>query len=338
LPPRVRESLEQVRDATRRAAGLTRQLLAFSRKQVLVPAVLDLRSIVTDMARMLRRLIGEHIELVVSVSPELWPVRADQGQIEQALLNLTVNARDAMPRGGTLTISVANREPGSLPSGEGPPGRAVALSVRDSGVGIDPSLHGRIFEPFFTTKPRGHGTGLGLAMVYGIVKQSGGTIVVDSAPGAGATFTLYLPAEEWPVVSVTPAPPRAPSAWSGPHTVLLVEDDDMVRAVTRGILAVKGCRVLEARDGRDALRVWQDSGASVQLLVTDVVMPGLNGRELAEHLQGLRPDLKVLFVSGQTDGLFLDQSRLPRGTAFLAKPFEPDVLNAAVEGLLTATR
>jgi PAS domain S-box-containing protein len=338
LPPRVRESLEQVRDATRRAAGLTRQLLAFSRKQVLVPAVLDLRAIVSDMARMLRRLIGEHIELVVSVPKELWPVRADQGQIEQALLNLVVNSRDAMPRGGTLTVSVSNREPGSLPAGEGPPGRAVALTVRDSGVGIDPSLHGRIFEPFFTTKPRGHGTGLGLAMVYGIVKQSGGTIVVDSAPGAGATFTLYLPAEEWPVAATTPAPPRAPSAWSGPHTVLLVEDDDMVRSVTRGILTVKGCRVLEARDGRDALRVWQDSGASVQLLVTDVVMPGLNGRELAEHLQGLRPDLKVLFVSGQTDGLFLDQSRLPRGTAFLAKPFEPDVLNAAVEGLLATTR
>jgi two-component system, cell cycle sensor histidine kinase and response regulator CckA len=337
LPARVRESMEQVRDATRRAAALTRQLLAFSRKQVLVPAVLDLRAIVADMARMLRRLIGEHIELVVSVAPDLWPVRADQGQIEQALLNLTVNARDAMPRGGILTISASNREPGSRPPGEGPAGRSVALVVRDSGVGIDPALIDRIFEPFFTTKPRGQGTGLGLAMVYGIVKQSGGAIAVDSTPGAGTTFTLYLPAEE-KFAAVTPAPPRAPSARSGPHTVLLVEDDDMVRTITRDMLKAKGCRVLEARDGRDALRVWQESGESAQVLVTDVVMPGLNGRELAEHLQRLRPELKVLFVSGQTDGLFLDQNRLPRGTAFLAKPFEPEVLNAAVEGLLTAGR
>jgi CheY-like chemotaxis protein len=194
----------------------------------------------------------------------------------------------------------------------------------------------RIFEPFFTTKPRGQGTGLGLAMVYGIVKQSGGTITVDSSPGAGTTFTLCLPAEDRPA-AVMPAPPRAPSALAaGPLTVLLVEDDDMVRAVTRGMLAVRGCRVLEARNGREALRVWQESGASVQLVVTDVVMPGMNGRELAEHLQRQRPDLKVLFVSGQTDGLFLDQNRLPRGTAFLAKPFEPETLGAAVEGLLAA--
>ncbi len=329
----ARDSLEQVRDATRRAAALTRQLLAFSRKQVLVPAVLDLRAIVTDMGRMLRRLIGEHIELVVSVDPDLWPVRADQGQIEQALLNLAINARDAMPGGGTLTILAANREPVARPAGEGPRGRAVALSVRDTGVGIDPAVRDRIFEPFFTTKPRGQGTGLGLAMVYGIVKQSGGSIAVDSTPGAGTTFTLLLPAEDRPAVA-TPAPPRAPSARAGPHTVLLVEDDDMVRAVTRGMLTVKGCRVLEARDGRDALRVWKESGTSVQLLVTDVVMPGLNGRELAENLRRQRPDLKVLFVSGQTEGLFLDQDRLPRGTAFLAKPFAPEVLGAAVEGLL----
>jgi CheY-like chemotaxis protein len=173
-------------------------------------------------------------------------------------------------------------------------------------------------------------------MVYGIVKQSGGTIMVDSTPCVGTTISLVLPAEDRPI-ALMPAPPRAPSARQGPYTVLLVEDDDMVRAVTRSMLTVKGCRVLEARDGRDALRVWQESGASVQLLVTDVVMPGLNGRELAEHLQLLRPDLKVLFVSGQTDGLFLDQNRLPRGTAFLAKPFEPDVLGAAVENLLAAS-
>ncbi len=334
VPDRVRDSLEQMRDAARRAATLTRQLLAFSRKQVLVPAVLDLRAIVTDMGRMLRRLIGDHIELLVSVAPELWPVRADQGQIEQALLNLAVNARDAMPRGGTLTITAANREAGTRPGGEGPAGRSVVLSVRDSGAGIDPSVRDRIFEPFFTTKPRGQGTGLGLAMVYGIVKQSGGSISVDSTPGAGSTFTLYLPTGDRPS-AVIPAPPRAPSARTGPYTVLLVEDDDMVRAVTRGMLSVKGCRVLEARNGRDALRVWQESAATVQVLVTDVVMPGLNGRELAEHLQRQQPDLKVLFVSGQTDGLFLDQNHLPRGTAFLAKPFAPDVLNAAVEGLFT---
>jgi PAS domain S-box-containing protein len=335
LPPHITDSLEQVRDATRRAAALTRQLLAFSRKQVLVPTVLDLKSIVTDMGRMLRRLIGDHIELTVSVTPDLWAIRADQGQIEQALLNLAVNARDAMPRGGMLTISAVNCEPGVRPAGEGPRGRSVALSVRDSGIGIDPSVRDRIFEPFFTTKPRGQGTGLGLAMVYGIVKQSGGAISVDSSLGAGTTFTLYLPAEDRPA-PLTPAPPRAPSARRGPHTVLLVEDDDMVRAVTRTMLTGKGCKVLEARDGRDALRVWQESASSVQLLVTDVVMPGLNGRELAEHLQRQRPELKVLFVSGQTDGLFLDQNRLPLGTAFLAKPFEPDVLGAAVESLFAA--
>jgi PAS domain S-box-containing protein len=336
LSGHTRDSLEQVRDATRRAAALTRQLLAFSRKQVLVPALLDLRAIVADMGRMLQRLIGEHIELVVSVDADLWSVRADQGQIEQALLNLAVNARDAMPRGGTLTIGAYNRESSARPPGEGPAGRVIVLSVRDTGVGIDPAVRDRIFEPFFTTKPRGQGTGLGLAMVYGIVKQSGGTITVDSSPGAGTTFTLCLPAEDRPA-AVMPAPPRAPSALAaGPLTVLLVEDDDMVRAVTRGMLAVRGCRVLEARNGREALRVWQESGASVQLVVTDVVMPGMNGRELAEHLQRQRPDLKVLFVSGQTDGLFLDQNRLPRGTAFLAKPFEPETLGAAVEGLLAA--
>jgi CheY-like chemotaxis protein len=297
--------------------------------------VLDLKTIVSDMGRMLRRLIGDHIELLVSVAPDLWPVRADQGQVEQALLNLAVNSRDAMPRGGTLTIAASNREAGSAPAGENPAGRAVALSVRDSGSGIDPSVRDRIFEPFFTTKPRGQGTGLGLAMVYGIVKQSGGSISVDSTPGTGTTITLYLPAENRPS-AVMPAPPRAPSARQGPYTILLVEDDDMVRAVTRGMLTAKGCRVLEARNGRDALRVWQDSGTSVQLLVTDVVMPGLNGRELAEHLQRERPELKVLFVSGQTDGLFLDQTHLPRGTAFLAKPFAPDSLGAAVDGLLAS--
>jgi two-component system, cell cycle sensor histidine kinase and response regulator CckA len=335
LPSHARDSLEQVRDATRRAAALTRQLLAFSRKQVLVPAVLDLKSIVVDMGRMLRRLIGDHIELAISLAPDLWAVRADQGQIEQALLNLAVNSRDAMPRGGTLTISASNCEPGRRPPGEGPAGRSVALSVRDTGLGIDPAVRDRIFEPFFTTKPRGQGTGLGLAMVYGIVKQSCGAIAVDSSPGIGTSFTLYLPAEDRPAM-VKPAPPRAPSARAGPHTVLLVEDDDMVRAVTRGMLMLKGCKVLEARDGRDALRIWQESAASVQLLVTDVVMPGLNGRELAEHLQRQRPDLKVLFVSGQTDGLFLDQNQLPQGSAFLAKPFEQDVLGAAVEGLLAS--
>jgi PAS domain S-box-containing protein len=333
LPDGVREALQPVRDATRRAAALTRQLLAFSRKQVLVPAVLDLRTVATDMGRMLRRLIGEHIDLVVAVAPDLWPVRADQGQVEQALLNLAVNARDAMPEGGTLTIRAANREPGDCPSADAPTGRAVELSVTDTGAGIDPAVRERIFEPFFTTKPRGQGTGLGLAMVYGIVQQSGGSIAVDSKPGAGTTFTLRLPATDRPS-ALLPAPPRAPSARSGPHTVLLVEDDDTVREVTRGMLTAKGCRVLEARDARDALRLWQESAPSVQLLVTDVVMPGVNGRDLAECLQQQRPDLKVLFVSGQTEGLFLDRGRLPRGTAFLAKPYAPEVLGAAIEGLL----
>ncbi len=334
----ARESVQEVLKAAHRAGTLTRQLLAFSRRQVMAPQLLALNSVVQDMDKMLRRLIGEDIQLSSTLSPDLDPVRADPGQIEQVLLNLVVNARDAMPQGGNLTIETANvvldetyvrMHPGIRP------GRFVMLAVTDTGCGMDEATQARIFEPFFTTKEVGKGTGLGLATVYGIVKQSQGSIYVYSEPGRGTSFKIYLPrAEETAVAAPRPAvaPPLARTG--GHETLLVVEDDDAVRALTRTVLRNHSYDVIEAIDPDDALRWVAEHDDPIHLLVTDVVMPGMSGRVLAERLTALRSDLKVLYVSGYTDDSVVRHGLLEAEVAFLQKPFSPDALARKVREVL----
>jgi PAS domain S-box-containing protein len=295
----VRKDVELIKRVGERAATLTRQLLAFSRKQVLQTRVLALNAVVADLEPMLQRLIGEDIELVTTIAPAVGRVQADPAQIEQVILNLVVNARDAMPSGGRLTIGLANVEVDAAfvtahPSAtEGP---HVMLAVSDTGSGIPPEVQPRIFEPFFTTKEPGRGTGLGLAMVYGIVKQHEGTIVVDSEAGRGTTFRVYLRRVEAPVTGELMPSALKPTVGSG--TILLVEDEDDVRDLAREILAGDGFTVLEAATPGEALRAVERHPAVIQLVVTDVVMPEMSGRELAVRLQERRPDIKVLYISG----------------------------------------
>ncbi len=298
----LREEIEEIQKAGERAANLTRQLLAFSRKQLFEPKVLDLNALIAEATRMLGRLIGEHIRLVTEPDPSLGNVKGDPGQIEQVLVNLVVNARDAMADGGTLTIRTRNADVqgGNARIHSGAPvGRYVVLSVADTGVGIDPEIQKRIFEPFFTTKEKPHGTGLGLATVYGIVRQSGGHIFVASESGRGSTFTIYLPRVEAPVESVAAAAPAAPGR--GSETILLVEDETPVRDLTRRCLEQRGYAVLQAASAEDALDVLARHPGRLDLLLTDVVMPGASGPELARRLTAERPDLHVLFVSGYPD-------------------------------------
>ncbi len=320
-----RGNIEQIRQAGERAAALTRQLLAFSRKQVLAPTVLDLNAVVTNMDSMLRRVIGEDIELVSVPAPGLGRVQADQGQLEQVIVNLAVNARDAMPQGGRLTIETANVELDDAYARRHvsvKPGPYVMLAVSDTGCGMDAETQSRIFEPFFTSKERGKGTGLGLATVYGIVKQSGGNVWVYSEPGQGATFKIYLPRIEETVMTVEPesAPLQAPR---GSETVLLVEDEEGVRTLVRTILQTNGYTVLEARHGKEAFFISGRHEGPIHLMVTDVVMPGMSGQELADRLKSSRPDMKVLFLSGYTDEAVVRHGVLKPGTAFLQKPFTP---------------
>jgi PAS domain S-box-containing protein len=332
-----REFLEGIREAGDRASALVRQLLAFSRKQILAPQVLDLNAVVSGTEKWLRRLLGEDIELNCALDPMLGQVRADPGQIEQVLLNLAVNARDAMPRGGTLTIQTAN----IVLDGTGgrarpgvPPGRYVLLRLCDTGCGMDPATRARIFEPFFTTKGEGQGTGLGLATVYGIVTQSGGHIVVESAPGEGTVFEIYLP---WPKgmsqISRKPSEDRFSSP-GGTETVLLVEDEDRVRAVLSISLRRGGYTVLEACQGVEALRICAGHPGPVHLLVSDVVMPQMGGRDLAERLKPLYPGLKVLLISGHTDDALVRDGVLTARTEFLQKPFTPQALAQKVRNVL----
>jgi len=332
-----RDDLEQVRKAADGAAALTRQLLAFSRQQVVEPRVVSLNVVVEGLQKILRRVIGEDIDLTTTLAPDLGPVRADVGQLEQVLMNLAVNARDAMPTGGRLTVETANVEhdPEFARDREAAAVRRFAmLAVTDTGCGMDEATKARIFEPFFTTKEPGKGTGLGLATVYGIVKQAGGFIWVYSEPGQGTSFKIYLPQVDAPAERATAATgtplPR------GTETVLLVEDAAAVRAVTKQVLERQGYTVVEASDGEVALRLAQRQRGPIHLLLTDVVMPRVSGRELAEQLTRARPDLKVLYASGYTDDSVVRHGILELGTAYLQKPFSPESLARKVRDVLDA--
>ncbi|NJN97997.1 MAG: response regulator [Anaerolineales bacterium] len=322
------EDLEQIRHASERAASLTRQLLAFSRKQILAPTILDLNILITNLHKMLGRLIGEDITLSLNLQPELWPITADPGQMEQVIMNLVVNARDAMPTGGRLTIETGNihlDESYTQTHPTAPPGPCVLLAVTDTGYGMDKSTLTRIFEPFFTTKEPGQGTGLGLATVFGIVKQSGGDILVYSEPNQGATFKVFLPANK---TQANPAfkPPVQLTRAKGHETILLVEDEEQVRSLVRNILQDQGYKVLETHLGSEALLVAQHHQHSIDLLITDVIMPQMSGRVLAEQLKKLLPDLKVLFMSGYTDDTVVRHGLLTAEVEFLSKPFSPIAL------------
>jgi PAS domain S-box-containing protein len=333
-----RRRIEEIRRASHRAAALTQQLLAFSRKQVLQPKVLDLNAIVSDMDRMLRRLIGEHIEFVTVAEAGLGQVKADRNQIEQVVMNLAINARDAMPAGGKLYIRTADVEldENYVAHHIGvEPGRYVMLAVSDTGTGMDAQTQARIFEPFFTTKAQGKGTGLGLSTVYGIVKQSGGNIWVYSEQDLGTTFKVYLPRLDRVVERGMTGELRAVLP-QGTETILLVEDEEMIRKAAREILEANGYLVLEASGGAEALMICRTHKAPIQLLMTDVVMPQMNGRELAEHLAALRPELKVLYMSGYTDDAIVHHGVLDAGIAFLEKPFTAKALTHRVRELLDA--
>jgi PAS domain S-box-containing protein len=332
--------VQEIRKAGERAAALTRQLLAFSRKQMLQPKVLDLNVVVTDVDNLLRRLIGEHIELVMRLAPDLGRVKADPGQIEQVLMNLAVNARDAMPQGGTLTIETSNVliDEGSQDGRAAvPAGHYVCLAVSDTGTGIPPAIQERIFEPFFTTKEVGQGTGLGLSTVFGIVKQSEGDITVESEVGRGTTFRIYLPQVDEAVQDTGAALDQA-GAPSGVETVLLVEDDEVVRALTREILEMHGYRVLEARDVDEAVRLCEERQGTIDLLLTDMVMPRMSGRELAGRIRTLCPQTKVLFMSGYTSDAAVNQGALDDYTAFIQKPFTPDALACKIREVLDPSK
>ncbi len=333
--PRYRH-VDLIQKTAEEAASLTGQLLAFSRQQVLNPKVLNLNAVLGGMKTMLRRLLGEDIHLVTVPGESLGRVKADPGQLQQVLLNLAVNARDAMPHGGRLTLETANvelDEPAVRGQAGARPGAYVRLTVSDAGMGMDAATQARIFEPFFTTKAPGQGTGLGLSTVWGIVKQSGGYVSVESAPGRGATFTIDLPRVEAPVepAEPSPMPVRSPH---GIETVLLVEDEDQVRDFTREILEGHGYTVLEAAHPGEALRLVADHAGSIHLLLTDVVMPGMSGRHLADRLTALRPELKVLYMSGYTEDGIVHHGVIAAGRAFLQKPFRGDVLAREVRRVL----
>ena len=329
-----RESAEEIRQASRRAAVLTQQLLAFSRRQVLEPKVLDLNAVITNMEKMLRRVIGEDVELTTSLSPGLWRVKADPAQIEQAILNLVVNARDAMPRGGHLTLETGNVELDAQFS-SGSPGPHVMLAVSDTGVGMDMDQQARLFEPFYTTKERGKGTGLGLSTTYGVVKQSGGSIWVYSERGQGTTFKIYLPPSDEPLDAPVQQAPLA-TPLNGTETALLVEDEPEVRRLVEKILGMWGYSVLSAGSPAEAIALSQKRDGVIEILVTDVIMPGMNGRDLARVLSTARPSLRVLYISGYTDAVIAQQGILEPGTAFLSKPFTPDALARKIREVLDA--
>ena len=331
-----REMIQQVHKAGERAAGLTRQLLAFSRKTVLEPKILNLNAIVTDVEKMLQRLIGEDMILATVLAPALRKVNVDPGLIEQVIVNLAVNARDAMPQGGKLTIETGNvdlDENYAAAHSEVKPGRYVMLAVTDTGHGMTPEVQARIFEPFFTTKELGKGTGLGLATVYGIVKQSGGSVNLYSEPGHGTAFKVYLPAVEQ-TISTGDSQHGVKVTAHGTETILLVEDEDAVRSMTRLILQQFGYTVLEARRGAEAIRLCEQQQGKIHLLVTDVVMPEMGGRQLAERVTQLRPGIKVLYLSGYTDDAVVRHGVLQAEVAFLQKPFTMAALANKVRQVL----
>jgi two-component system, cell cycle sensor histidine kinase and response regulator CckA len=339
----LRFEIGQMTHAAERAASLTGQLLALSRKQMLQPTQVDLNAVVAETEAMLRRLIGEDIELETLPAPDLAVVRADPGQVAQVLLNLAVNARDAMPDGGKLAIATANvtlDRPAVHEHFSIQPGRYATVAVSDTGHGIDPELQARVFDPFFTTKEQGRGTGLGLATVYGIVKQSGGYISVDSAPERGTTFTVYLPQE--PAATTRSQPCAAapavlpPDARTGGTSVLVVEDEPAVRSLVRELLARDGYTVLEAAGPDEALAIFDRDAATIDVVLSDVVMPGMAGPELASLLIERRPSLKVIYMSGYTDDALDRRGVREAGVAFLQKPFTRDTLSRAVRDALEA--
>jgi hypothetical protein len=330
----IRNNIEQIRKTAERAAALTRQLLAFSRKQILAPKVLSLNTVVPDLTAMLKRLIGEDIDLVFHSGSGLGRVKADPGQLEQVIMNLVVNARDAMPEGGRITVETANVELSELYARQHvgvQAGPYVMLAVSDTGIGMDPATQAKIFEPFFTTKASGKGTGLGLSTVYGIVKQSGGNVWVYSEPSNGTTFKIYLPRVEDPEQVAEPAPGRP---GGGTETVLLVEDEDELRMLAREILEGYGYTIFEGGQPAEALLVAERHTGPIDLLVTDVVMPEMSGRALAERLRPLRPEMKVLYMSGYTDNAIVHHGRLDPGTPFIQKPFTPEALAQRVREVL----
>jgi PAS domain S-box-containing protein len=330
------QDIEEINKAGERAAGLTRQLLSFSRKQVLQPRVISLNHSVSDIERLLRRLIGEDIELVTSLGKDLGSVKADSGQVEQVIVNLAVNARDAMPKGGMLTLETANMDLADADArlhSELRPGRYVVIGVTDTGTGMPDSVKAHLFEPFFTTKEPGKGTGLGLATVNGIIRQCGGHIGVDSELGRGTTFKVYLPR-----VDLAPEVVRKTSDLSegirGNETILLVEDEAAVRTLARTILTNAGYKVLEARRGEDALLIAEKYEGLIPLAVSDLILPGMNGLEFNRRLAAIKPDLRTIYMSGYTDAALLKEGVLGSDKPFLRKPFTPDALLRKVREVL----
>ncbi len=336
-----RDHAQQIKHAAEQASWLTRQLLAFSRRQILKPQPVDLNAVLTEMEKMCRRLIGEHIALVTSLSADIGHVKVDQGQMEQVVLNLVLNARDAMPAGGQLTIRTRLADVGQDFSASHPgvdPGQYVLLSVEDSGSGMDRETMSHIFEPFFSTKEKGRGTGLGLATVFGIVEQSGGHIFVRSEVGKGTAFEIYLPG-----IPVEPTQEERPAAspataLSGTETILLVEDEDGLRALFQETLELWGYRVVPARNAAEAMEAAAHEEMLLHLLLTDVVMPGMSGRELGRRLLQSRPALKVLYTSGYTNDAIVQHGVLEPGIEFIQKPFSPDTLARKVRDVLDARR
>ncbi len=331
----LRVLIDEIARASERAAVLTRQLLVFSRQEVAAPRRLDLNRVVRGMERLLRRLIGDDVVLETRLDPALGAVHADPGQIEQVLLNLAINAREAMPGGGQLTIETANVAPGAPASDGAPAAPQVCLRVRDTGSGIEPEVQAHVFEPFFTTKEPGKGTGLGLSVVYGIVRQHGGEIRLQSEVGHGTTFEIRLPrvagaAEEPAEVAARPAPP------GGTETILLVEDSAQVRGLLRTVLTASGYTVLEADSPAAALRISGERAAPIDLVLTDVAMPGMSGLALAQELRAARPALRVLYMSGHLQESIAQHDAAGEGIAFLQKPFAPSVLLARVREVLDA--
>jgi PAS domain S-box-containing protein len=331
--------IAQVLRAGERATELTHQLLAFGRRDVVRPRVLDLNGVVGEMEQLLLRTLGEHIRLRTHLEPDLWPVLADPGQLEQVLVNLAVNARDAMPDGGTLSIGTHNCAAGcaDTPACQAAgPGRHIELRVTDTGTGMPPEIVERVFEPFFTTKPKGEGSGLGLATVYGIITQAGGTIRVESAPAAGTAFVMLLPATEQPAAEVEPPIVRGPSGRGG-ESVLVVDDEEALREVTRRILTRNGYQVTTAEDGRAALAIVERADRQFDLVLTDVIMPHMLGKELVAQVRALQPDVRVLYMSGYAQPVLASQGTLDPGVTLVEKPFSGPVLLQRVREVLDVT-